>query len=222
MPRIARIVFTGVPTHLTQRGNRRQDIFFTSEDRINYLQWMQQYSNRYELDILGYCLMTNHVHLVAIPRNPDSMARTVNVVHMRHSQNINKIQHWNGHLWQGRYFSTPMDDAHLWLCLRYVEQNPVHAGMVKKAEDYPWSSAAAHCGLQNDPTLTPGTGFEGILDSWKETLREIIPKQKVDLIKKKTQTGIPCGDKKFLLKMGKLVGMDFLEKKKGRPRKAKD
>ncbi len=221
MPRIPRIVFTDVPHHITQRGSRRQDVFFTASDRKAYLEWMQQYSTRYDLAILGYCLMTNHIHLVATPRKPDSMARTINVVHMRHTQNINRIHQWDGHLWKGRFFSTALDDRHLWLCLRYIEQNPVYAGLVKKAQDYPWSSASAHCGLQNDPTLTPGTGFDCELDSWKNILRETVDRQDIDRIKKRTHTGLPCGDKRFLVKMGKLAGMNFLEKKKGRPKKSK-
>jgi putative transposase len=221
MPRIARIVFTDVPYHITQRGSRRQDVFFTASDRKAYLEWMRQYSNRYDLEILAYCLMTNHVHIIATPRKPDSMARTINVVHMRHAQNINKIHGWDGHLWKGRFFSTALDERHLWLCLRYIEQNPVYAGLVKKAQDYPWSSAAAHCGLQDDPLLTPGTGFDIELEEWDDVLREVIDRHVVDFIKKRTHAGLPCGDRKFLVKMGKIAGLDFLEKKSGRPSKSK-
>ena len=221
MPQIARIVFTGVPHHLTQRGIRRQDVFFTTSDRINYLQWLQQYSGRYALDILGYCLMTNHIHIVATPRKPDSMGSTIRVVHMRHTQSVNKQNNWDGHLWRSRFFSTALDDYHLMVCLRYVEQNPVHAGMVKKTEDYLRSSASAHCGLLDDPTLSPGTGYDGKIDGWGEILREIVPKEEVELIKKRTKSGVPCGDRKFLKKMGKLAGTSFIANKSWRPKKSK-
>ena len=141
MPRTARIVIPDVPYHVTQRGNRRQDVFFSIVDRKRYLEWLVKYSRHHRFDILAYCLMTNHVHIVGIPRYATSMARLLHIVNLRHTQSVNQEQGWNGVLWQGRYFSSPLDDVHLWACIRYVEQNPVRMGIVSKAEDYIWSSA---------------------------------------------------------------------------------
>src|SRR5437867_3623484 len=114
MPRVARGVVAEVPYHITQRGNRRQDVFFTDADRHRYLAFVKEYSNICNLDILAYCLMTNHIHLVAVPVRADALARTLRTAHMRHSQAINKAFGWRGHLWQGRYFSCALDEAHLW------------------------------------------------------------------------------------------------------------
>jgi putative transposase len=219
MPRLPRIVITDVPHHITQRGNRRQNVFFSDADRKQYLNWLKQYSARYDLLVHGYCLMTNHVHIVATPRKADSLARTLNIVHMRHSQSVNKTQGWSGHLWQGRFFSTALDEKHLWLCMRYVEQNPVRAGIVAYAEDYIWSSAAFHCGLRDDDVVPHGYRFGGALEDWRTILKEMPLKEDIELIQRRTHSGIPCGDKRFLSRMSRKAGVEYFERKQGRPRK---
>ncbi len=148
MPRIARTVFADIPHHVTQRGNRRENVFFTEGDRDAYLELLTEYCRDHEVKILAYCLMTNHVRLVAVPRQEDGLQCVFKPVDMRHAQYINRQHGWSGHLWQGRFFSSPLDEAYLWFCVRHVERNPVRAGMAERAEDYPRSSAAAHCGLK--------------------------------------------------------------------------
>jgi putative transposase len=138
MPRIARTVFAGLPYHITQRGNRREDVFFLNEDREVYLAWLQKYCAIHKVHVLAYCLMTNHVHLIVVPQQEDGLQGVLKPLHMRYAQRINRRQGWSGHLWQGRFFSSPLDEAYLWFCVRYVERNPVRAGMVEQAEDYPW------------------------------------------------------------------------------------
>jgi putative transposase len=162
--------------------------------------------------------MTNHVHIVATPVNSDSMARTLNVAHMRYAQYFFKTHGGSGHLWQGRFFSTALDENHLWLCLRYIEQNPLKAGMVACAENYPWSSASGHCGIGDDQVLASDTGFSGELDGWSEVLREFLDEKVVEMIKRRTHSGIPCGDDKFLARMSKKAGCEFVERGRGRPR----
>ena len=154
MPRIARTVFAKVPHHITQRGNRREDIFLTDDDREVYLAWLEEYCQQHAVDILAYCLLTNHIHLVAVPATEGDLQRVLKPLHMRYAQRFNRHRGLKGHVWQGRYFSAPLDDPYLWATLRYVERNPVRAGLVRKAERYPWSSAAAHCQLRTDPVLT--------------------------------------------------------------------
>ena len=133
MPRLARNVFPGIPHHITQRGNRREDIFFSEEDRLIYLQWLGEYCQKHKVEILAYCLMTNHIHLILKPSNGDGLQRVLKPLHMRYAQRVNKANGWKGHLWQGRYFSSALDEAYTWSAIRYVERNPVRAGMVTKA-----------------------------------------------------------------------------------------
>ena len=103
MPRVARIVAPGYPHHITQRGNYAQEVFPEDSDRQQYLEWIAEYSKKHEVSLLGYCLMGNHVHFIAVPRKDDSLAKTFNAAHMRYSQYINKKRNVRGHLWQGRF-----------------------------------------------------------------------------------------------------------------------
>jgi len=185
MPRLARIVFAGIPHHITQRGNRRADAFFDDADRTSYLKWLKEYAQIHEVEILAYCLMRNHVHIIAVPGQTDGLQRVLKPLHMRYAQDINRRHGWSGHLWQGRFFSSPLDDAYLWFCVRYVERNPVHAGIVQRAEDYRWSSAALHCGLRSDAMITTNSIhwdiFERITD-WSAWLAEEHESQRLEIV----------------------------------------
>lgn len=136
----------GIPHDVTQRGNARQFIPSTDADRRVYLDVLRHHSALHGLSPSGYCLMSNHVHYVAIPEQPDSLALTLKNTHGRHATHLNVCHSSSGHVWQGRFYSCPLDMAHLWAALRYVELNPVRARLVDEADQYPWSSAAAHCG----------------------------------------------------------------------------
>ncbi len=162
MPRVARAVFADVPHHITQRGNRRENVFFTHQDRTIYLTWLSEYCAKHRVDILAYCLMTNHIHLVAVPSREDGLEVVLRPLHMRYAQRINRRRGWKGHLWQGRFFSSALDDAYLWAAMCYVERNPVRAKIVRKAENYRWSSARAHCQGHTDGVLTKKTKW------WKQ------------------------------------------------------
>jgi putative transposase len=216
MPRVARTVVTNVPYHVTQRGNRKQDIFFSSEDRKRYLEWLSLYSSVYKFDILAYCLMTNHVHVIGIPRKPDSMARIIQTVHMLHTQAVNREKGWSGHLWHSRYFSTALDEPYLWQAMRYVEQNPVRAGLVRKAEDYPWSSATYHCGLRvQDSILYEHDEYESMFDDWCSFLAKVPDDETLTILRRRTMTGIPCGDDRFIHRISKKVGYRIVERARG-------
>lgn len=153
MPRLARSVCAELPHHITQRGNRREDVFFTDQDRQAYLDWLKDYAEKSKVDILAYCLMTNHLHLVAVPSTEQGLQQLLKPLHMRYAQRINRARGWKGHLWQGRYYSSALDEDYLWAAIRYVERNPVRARIVRKAENYPWSSARGHCGTREDSLL---------------------------------------------------------------------
>ncbi len=135
--------------HVTQRGNARQFILTSDSERSVYLGLLHESAQRCCLSVVGYCLMSNHVHLVVIPRKTESLASTFKATHGQYASYWNAAHRSSGHLWQGRFYSCRLDPAHLWEALRYTELNPVRAGMVQSAELWKWSSAAVHCVPQN-------------------------------------------------------------------------
>ncbi len=146
MARQARIVIPDVPHHVTQRGNNRQDVFFTDDDRRLYLAVLQERCAAAGVRVLAYCLMNNHVHLIVVPPDEGSLAAAVGRTHFLYAQAINHLHGRSGHLWQGRFYSCPLDETHLWRAAAYVERNPVRSRLVRRAWKWPWSSAAVHVG----------------------------------------------------------------------------
>ena len=145
MPRSARQIDIGCPHHITQRGNNRQDVFLTDEDRTKYLLTLKENCTEENVQVLSYCLMTNHVHVVVIPNTETGLAKAIGQTHLTYAQAFNRSNGTSGHLWQGRFKSFSMDEAHTMSALRYVERNPVRAGICRDARDFHWSSASAHC-----------------------------------------------------------------------------
>lgn len=222
MPRLARTVFAGIPHHVTQRGNRREQVFFKDADRQIYLEWLESYAVRYELLILAWCLMTNHDHLLAVPAEPDGLQSVFKPLHTRYAQYIDRESGWSGHLWQGRFFSSPLDEAYLRLCVRYVERNPVRAGMVERAEDYRWSSARGHCGLADDGLVSSLSNhwksFQGI-ENWVAWLAEEEDAERLDIVRRNVQTNLPCGSDAFVIGLERVAGRNLQCRPQGRPRK---
>ena len=144
MPRMSRLVVPGYPHHITQRGNRRQQTFFGEADYRAYLSLIRKRMVAAGVEVWAYCLMPNHIHLVAVPARPESLAQLLRVVHHRHARRVNEAHGWSGHLWQERFRSFVMDETHLLAAVRYVELNPVRAGLCERAVDWPWSSVHAH------------------------------------------------------------------------------
>lgn len=153
MPRQARVVAVGVRHHVTQRGNNRQDIFLLDDDRRFYVETLGRWSQRCGLTLLGYCLMTNHVHLVAVPQRPDSLAQALGNTHQLHAQRFNRRYGRSGHAWQNRFFSCPLGPDRTAVALAYCDLNPVRTGLVGRAENWPWSSARAHLEQRDDSGL---------------------------------------------------------------------
>ena len=221
MPRLARTVFAEVPHHITQRGNRREDVFFDEEDYQTYLEWLMHYSKEYQLEILAYCLMTNHIHLVAVPATENSLHQVLKPLHMRYAQRINRRNNWKGHFWQGRYFSSPMDESYMWATIRYVELNPVRARMVMRAEHYPWSSAIAHCGISEDQVLSTHSKWNNLsnqFDDWSAWLAEGDNTSELSLIRRNVEKGLPCGTDHFVQKLEIMSGRKLKFQPQGRPR----
>jgi putative transposase len=223
MPRLARAIAVGCAHHVTQRGNNRQDVFFVDEDRDVYLRLLAEQAGKCGLEVLGYCLMTHHVHLVAIPHAEEALAKAVGRTHFRYSQYINRVHKRCGHLWQGRFYSCALDGRHLWLALKYVELNPVRARLCRRAWRYGWSSAAAHTDerARSDLLNLPWWYEQFSAAAWRETLAEGLTEEEVARIRLRTHTGRPLGSDAFLSKLETLLGRRVRPLPVGRPRKGK-
>ena len=223
MPRQARVVAVGAPHHITQRGNNRQDVFLSSDDRQVYLDLIRAQCHFCELALLGYCLMANHVHLVAIPRRGDSLARALRRAHSQYAQRFNRRYGRSGHLWQNRYFACSLDRDYLVAALLYVDLNPVRAGLVGDAQLYPWSSARAHvegkdpCGLV-DPAEW---GQLRTRADWADGLNRPLPEADVSGLRLATRSGAPCGGADFVRPLEEEAGRCLKLRARGRPPKQK-
>lgn len=154
MPRTSRVVAVGSPHHITQRGNNCELVFFDDADRSAYLEHLSFFTRKYQIDIWAYCLMSNHLHLLVVPQAPESLARGIGLTNMSYTQHINRKYRRSGRVWQNRFFSSVVEtESYLWAVARYIEKNPVVAGVVDTAEDYRWSSAAYHLQSRPDPYL---------------------------------------------------------------------
>ena len=154
MPRIGRAVAAGFPHHVIQRGNNREEVFFDVKDRKKYLALLKKYSMKWESTIISYCLMSNHIHLLTKPKSDESLYKMMQGLTLCYTQYFNRTYQRTGGLWECRYHSCIVHhEKYLWAVVRYVEQNPVRAGMVEKAEDYPYSSARAHVNGSKDAVL---------------------------------------------------------------------
>lgn len=219
MARIARIVAPGVPHHVTQRGNRQADVFLSAEDYGAYVAILGAAARRRGMDIWAYCLMANHVHLVVVPQTPMALAYALRDAHTLYALRLNRQLGTSGHVWQGRFFSSVLDETHLWAAVRYVERNPVRLGSVACAEEYAWSSAAAHCGLRHDPLLSPGFPPPGVVANWADWLCSEEPGTS-ETIRRQTHTGRPCGPTRFVKTLEGLLGRQIRPRKRG-PRPAR-
>ena len=215
MPRIARVVIPECPHHLIQRGNRRLKVFFSDEDKAFYLTLLRRQIVKHGISIWAFCLMDNHVHLIAVPRNKDSFARGIGIVHMKYTHVINTREDWKGYLWQGRFITYPLDEAYLFSGVRYVERNPVRANIVKKAEDYPWSSAYAHVHGEGHPLLSP-CPLEKRIRDWSAYLGQEDEIEEVKKFIEHEHTGRPLGSSDFVKRLEELTGRILSPKRRGR------
>ena len=221
MPRLARIIAVDYPHHIVQRGNNRQDVSFVADDRRVYLEILKEQFDKYSLELSAYCLMTNHIHLLAIPRKEDSLAKAVGGANFRYTQYINRMHKRSGHLWQGRFYSCALDNAHLLYAMRYIERNPLRAKVCRQAWNYKWSSASAHIVEKKKNDLLDLKSWFKIMggDDWKKLLMTDLDKSEVMRIRNNTHTGRPLGSDSFLSKLEKRIGRRLRPLPVGRPHK---
>ncbi len=218
MARISRLVVPGYPHHITQRGVRSLPIFSNDKDRSGYADIMAEQVHRFGVEVLAWCLMTNHTHLVAIPNDQAALARAIGEAHRRYTRMKNFAEGVRGYLFQGRFSSCVLDETHLIAAARYVELNPVKAGMVRSAEDYPWSSARFHLGGVATDVLVKDKNLLGLVENWEEYLRQDDDKANSRLVKA-IRSGRPAGSEPFVQLVETLTGRSLRLGKRGpRPR----
>jgi putative transposase len=207
--------------HLTARGNYRQTVFFNEEDRAEYLNLLSRHAAAESLEILGWCLMTNHVHLLALPQQGSSLGRALMRTQSDYAQRVNRRQGpRRGHLWQSRYYSCPVESEAVWTVLRYIELNPLRAGLVDRSEQSNWSSAPVHCGFAAaPPLLSMNWGRQSWTPArWQSVLAHGAEERQTEAIRLATQQGVPFGSQNFIADFEHRAGRSLLARPVGRPR----
>jgi putative transposase len=216
MPRAARLVVPGVPHHVTQRGNRRLPTFFGEGDYALYRHVLREGCAKAGTRIWAWCLMPNHVHLILVPETEDGLRAAVSEAHRRYTRLVNEREGWRGHLWQSRFASFAMDEDWLLACARYVELNPVRAGLAARPEDWRWSSARSHLGLGDDGLTEARPLLERVPD-WRGLLAGGLDEEKREAIRRCERSGHALGGSGFLARVSAAIGRDIRPRPRGRP-----
>lgn len=227
MPRRPRITLPGVPLHLIQRGNNRQACFFADEDYTFYLDHLTEQAAKLGCAVHAYCLMTNHVHLLITPAEVTSAGALMKAVGQRYVQYVNRTYRRSGTLWEGRFRSCLLqDEGYLLACSRYIELNPVRAGMVAHPAEYRWSSYRANGQGEAEPVLTPhavylslGTDEASRQSAYRALAQHGLEPGMVDQIRRATQGNFALGDNRFAAEVAATLGQRVTPGKAGRPRK---
>jgi putative transposase len=220
MSRLARIVVPGLPHHVTQRGNRREPIFFEDGDQEVYRGLLAEQAERRRVEVWAYCLMPNHVHLILTPSDEVGLGLAVGETHRRYASFINARGRWTGHLFQGRFCSVAMDEGHLLAAVRYVSLNPVRARLVAKAEDWPWSSVRAHLANTDDELVSVRPVLERFAD-FADLLRTDPDDSAFNALRASEGSGRPLGNADFIVSLERLLGRPVARRAPGRkPRSA--
>jgi putative transposase len=215
MSRLSRIVVPNHPHHVTQRGNRRSRVFFEDGDYALYIDLLSEAAHKAKTEIWCYCLMPNHVHLIAVPSDKDGLRVTFADVHRRCTGYINARLRITGHLWQGRFGSVVMDESHLFSAVRYVSLNPVCAKLVSNAQDWQWSSVAAHLSGKDDnlvkvaPILDRYGDFAAFLGDLTDDEAEF------KCLRQSETTGRPLGGEAWMEKLEYMTGKTLKPQKRG-------
>ena len=219
MARFARVVVPHVPHHVTQRGNRRLETFFSDDDYRAYRALLAEHCAAAGVACWAYCLMPNHVHLILVPKDEDGLRRALGEAHRRYTRHVNLREGWRGHLWQERFHSFPMDKAWLLAAARHVELNPVRARLVKRARLWPWSSARAHLAGRDD-ALVRTAPLLRLAPDWKDCLAEGLEDERLAALRLHGRTGRPLGAAPWVKRLEKRLGRPLAPRKAGRKPKA--
>jgi len=221
MARMARIVVPGLPHHVTQRGNRRLPTFFVDEDYRAYLALLAEWCAKAGTQVWAYCLMPNHVHLILVPATAAGLRAALGDAHRRYTRGVNLRAGWRGHLWQSRFASFPMDEAHLLACARYVELNPVRAKLARRPGDWRWSSARAHLAGKDDTLVRVAPLLDRVGD-WRAFLAGGLDEADLAAIRGHERTGHPLGDRAFFARLKTKLGREVRPRRPGRPPRKKE
>ena len=223
MPRIARAIAVGYRRHIIQRGNNREEVFHDEADRKQYLSLLKKYSEKWNSPALAYCLMSNHAHILARPASDESLYKMMQGITLCYTQYVNRKYQRTGRLWESRYHSCIVEEEkYLWAVSRYIEQNPVRARMVKKAEKYPYSSARAHISGMEDGVLGEALFSEKERKEYIQLLRANMPIKEIDNVRYHTRTGRPLGGETFIRTMERSLKRTLSSRPRGRPRKGRN
>ena len=215
MARLPRVVIPGIPHHVTQRGNRRERTFFEDGDYELYLDLLKDAARAARAEVWSYCLMPNHVHVIVVPSDPDGLWRTFRHVHRHYTGYINARMRVTGHLWQSRYGSVAMDEAHLHAALRYVALNPVRAGLVARAQDWPWSSVRAHLARESDGIVAVEPALDRVGDFAGFLSEDFDEAMTYAALRKAESVGRPIGSHEWLADMEARTGMNLAPQRRG-------
>jgi len=219
MPRSTRLIIPNLFHHAIQRGNNRQGVFNDNIDRLYYLKWARLLSEENCVPIIGYCLMTNHIHLLVFPRDENEMINFMKLIGQRYTQYYNRKYQRTGKLWENRYRIHPIDSEVSYVVLKYIEMNPVRAGIVTDGADYTWSSAPYHLSGKEDSTIT-ADGLYRSSFRYVDFFYQQDRSQDIDGIRTAVHQGKAWGRSGFLEKLGKSLDRIVIPRTRGRPRKA--
>jgi putative transposase len=215
MARLARAVFPGLPHHVTQRGNGRAQTFFDDGDYADYRALLREHCATAGVAVWAWCLMPNHVHLILVPGDEDGLRRALSRVHRIYAGRIHQRLRRTGHFWQGRFGCTAMDEAHLCAAFRYVALNPVRAGLVTRAQDWPWSSTRAQLGLAEDGLTVVSATHERIPD-FAQLLAEAEDEDATLRLRRAESIGRPIGSADFLRELEQRYDRPLKPARRGR------
>ncbi len=229
MPRRARCYLPGFPYHIVQRGNNREACFVEPENYETYLELWKEVARRYGVKVHSYCLMTNHIHVLATPETETGLSNTSRVVGSRYAQYMNKRYRRTGTLWEGRHRSSLVQkDKYLLACYRYIEMNPVRAGMVSMPEEYRWSSYGANA-WGDKSWVVPHEIFLALADDpdvrcemYRELFTSELSEENLSLFRKAAHYCQPVGYDRFRAQIEARYGVKFGQMARGRPRKTPD
>jgi putative transposase len=216
MARLRRLVLPGVPHHVTQRGNRREKTFFEDGDYALYLDLLADAASRANVEIWSYCLMPNHVHIVATPNDEDGLWRTFRYVHRHYTGFINARMRVTGHLWQGRFSSVAMDEVHLVAALRYIALNPVRARLVGQAQEWEWSSTGALMAAEDNDVVRVAPALERVGDFAAFLGEDFDEALTYTALRKAETVGRPVGSAAWLADLEARTGKQLTPGKRGR------